>query len=266
MAAAAASNSIYPVDLHDEEATHLPFATKGPRSDMQRQGLPTPATYSPAAAADRRKRRIRSGGSRRSASCGGICCCIFSTLCGLLVTSIVVLGIAALIVWLILRPIRAPQYTVENIQFQSFNLSTPPQQSGVLNSDILLTIQANNPNKKIGIIYESITTTAFFDGNELGSGVIPPFYQGHQNITTVTSHLSIVNYALTQSDSDSLKTDIGHNSVPLEVRTSVKAKVKIGAFKSFSFWVHVTCNLNFSPPSLSSPNGTVINKSCKVTR
>ncbi|CAM6017558.1 unnamed protein product [Sphagnum balticum] len=191
-------NSIYPVDLHDEEATHLPFATKGPRSDMQRQELPTPATYSPAAAADRRKRRIRSGGSRRSA---------------------VVLGIAALVVWLILRPIRAPQYTVENIQFQSFNLSTPQQQSGVLNSDILLTIQANNPNKKIGIIYESITTTTFFNGNELGSGVIPPFYQGHQNITTVTSHLSIVNYALTQSDADSLKTDIANNnnSVPLEV-------------------------------------------------
>jgi hypothetical protein len=51
----------------------------------------------------------------------------------------------------------------------------------------------------------------------LGSGVISPFYQGHQNITTVTSHLNIVNYAFTQSDVDSLKTDIADNNVPLEV-------------------------------------------------
>jgi hypothetical protein len=76
---------------------------------------------------------------------------------------------------------------MEIIQFQSFNLSTPQQESGILNSDILLTIQANNPNKKIRIIYKSITTTIFFDGNELGSDVIPPFYQGHHNITIMTS-------------------------------------------------------------------------------
>jgi hypothetical protein len=80
-----------------------------------------------------------------------------------------------------------------------------------------LTIQVNNPNKKIGIIYESITTTVFFDSNELGSGLIPPFYQGHHNITIMTSHLNIVNYALTQSDVDYLKTDIANNDVPLEV-------------------------------------------------
>jgi hypothetical protein len=32
--AVVASNSIYPIDLHDEEVTHLPFVTKGPRLDM----------------------------------------------------------------------------------------------------------------------------------------------------------------------------------------------------------------------------------------
>jgi hypothetical protein len=123
--ATVASNLIYPVDLHDEKVIHLPFATKGPRLDMQRQELPTPTTYSLVADLDRCKRRILSGNSRRSTSCGGICYSIFSTLCGLLVASIVVFGIVALVIWLILRPIRAPQYTVENIQFQSFNLSAP---------------------------------------------------------------------------------------------------------------------------------------------
>jgi hypothetical protein len=29
------SNSIYPVNMHDEKVTHLPFATKGIRLDMQ---------------------------------------------------------------------------------------------------------------------------------------------------------------------------------------------------------------------------------------
>ncbi len=138
--ATVASNLIFPVDLHVEEVTHLLFAIKGPRSNMQQQELPTPITYSLAAVVDRCKRRIRSGNSRRLASCGGICCSIFSTFCGLLVVSIVVFSIVALVVWLILRPIRIPQYTVENIKFQSFNLSTPQQQSDVLNFDILLTI------------------------------------------------------------------------------------------------------------------------------
>jgi hypothetical protein len=96
--ATATSNSIYPVNMHDEKVTHLPFATKGIRLDMQQQELPTPVTYSPAIVVDRRKQHIHSNNNRRLTSCEGICCCMFSTLCGLLVASIVVFGIATLVV------------------------------------------------------------------------------------------------------------------------------------------------------------------------
>jgi hypothetical protein len=183
----------------------------------------------------------------------------------------VILGITALILWLVLRP-QAPHYSVQQIQFQKFSVdadqhgSNQQQAMSVLNADIQLTIEANNPNKHIGILYDSITTSASYDGNEFGNVVIPPFYQGHHNITDVTSQLKIVNYPLTQTVASSLRTDIANNSVPFRVRTSVKARVKIGSYKSFAFWVHVTCNLSFRPPTSSNPNGAVINKSCQLTR
>ncbi|CAK9201769.1 unnamed protein product [Sphagnum jensenii] len=262
------SSLIYPV-AHDEGIMHFSFVTKGSGSPPL---LPTPVTYS--SAAERRKRRRGSGTHRccgTGRGVGGVCCCILSSLCAFLVASIVILGITALILWLVLRP-QAPHYSLQQIQFQKFSVDADQQGSNqqqamsVLNADIQLTIEANNPNKHIGILYDSITTSASYDGNEVGNVVIPPFYQGHHNITDVKSQLKIVNYPLTQTVASSLRTDIANNSVPFRVRTSVKARVKIGSYKSFAFWVHVTCNLSFSPPTSSNPNGAVINKSCQLTR
>jgi hypothetical protein len=262
------STLIYPV-AHDEGIMHFSFVTKGSGPPPP---LPTPVTYS--SAAERRKRRSGSGTHRccgTGRGVGGVCCCILSSLCAFLVASIVILGITALILWLVLRP-QAPHYSVQQIQFQKFSVDADQQGSNqqqamsVLNADIQLTIEANNPNKHIGILYDSITTSASYNGNEFGNAVIPPFYQGHHNITEVTSQLKIVNYPLTQTVASSLRTDIANNSVPFRVRTSVKARVKIGSYKSFAFWVHVTCNLSFSPPTSSNPNGAVINKSCQLTR
>ncbi|KAF3790587.1 YLS9 protein [Nymphaea thermarum] len=55
----------------------------------------------------------------------------------------------------------------------------------ILNFDLALDVRVRNPNKKIGIYYESLEAVAFYEGERLGAVSVPSFYQEPENTTHV---------------------------------------------------------------------------------
>lgn len=213
----------------------MPGATVGPI-------LPPPATYH---ASPRRHR-------------GGLasCCC---GLCSLLLIFLFLVGSAILILWLVLRPVHLPKYTFDNVTISNF---TVVSNSTSLTGNFVYTLTANNPNRRIGIYYDIINVDTSYDGNVLGRSVVGRFYQGHWNVTTMTTpELNVENYPLTASEATILEREIRENSVPIHVRGDAQVRVKIGAYKSPDFWVRVNCDVvvGVNPSAL-------ISKSCKLTR
>ncbi|KAL4182891.1 hypothetical protein AMTRI_Chr11g95460 [Amborella trichopoda] len=94
----------------------------------------------------------------RGRGCGP--CCILTTLLKLVITIMVILGIAALVAWLILHPNKVKFY---------YNLQ--------------LDISIRNPNKKIGICYDKVDAMAYYEGERFSWASLPAFYQGHKNTT-----------------------------------------------------------------------------------
>ncbi|KAG0626025.1 hypothetical protein M758_2G097100 [Ceratodon purpureus] len=207
--------------------------------------LPPPATYT------KRHHRSNRGGL------AGCCCCFFATLCSLLVTLILLLGIAVLVLWLVLRPIHLPKYSLDNVDVRSFSVG----QGSTLNANIVYNITANNPNRKIGIKYDAINLETSYDGQVFGHSAIPAFYQGHQNITSLASELNATNFPLRASSATALASQIQSNSVPLFVRADAKVRVKIGSQTSSAFWVRVDCDV-----VVGVKPGQLISKSCRLKR
>ncbi|XP_009599460.1 NDR1/HIN1-like protein 10 [Nicotiana tomentosiformis] len=104
-----------------------------------------------------------------------ICTCIFQILCTLLV----IVGVVAFVLWFILRPNKV-NFHVADASLTQFDLST---KNNTLYYDLALNVSIRNPNKRIGIYYDSIEARALFHGQNFSSTNLEPFYQGHKNTT-----------------------------------------------------------------------------------
>lgn len=212
--------------------------------------MPSPATYS--------KPKRKRGGAAFTACC----CCCFTTLCSLLITMILVLGVATLIVWLVLRPIYAPDYSLVDAEINTLSYSTT---SNSLDANFLYTINATNRNAKIGFKYDVINLDTSYSGADFGQSSIPGFYNGHRNTTTISSSFNVTGFALTPTLGTSFLNDVKNSSIPLQLRVSVKARIKVGLLTTFPFWVHANCDGRVSPPTATG-SGKLLSKSCSIVR
>ncbi|XP_024361846.2 NDR1/HIN1-like protein 10 [Physcomitrium patens] len=205
----------------------------------------------------------------KSSRSWGCCCTTIVTLCSVLLLLIFLISVAALIFWLIVRPIHAPSYSLKDFNLNSFSI-TPQYSFGVtprvlLNANFKYTLIANNRNKKIGFKYGDISIETSYAGDVFGRSGIPGFYQGHRNITTLTEDLQVKNYALSLSLASALQADVRSGSIPLQSFATTKVGVKIGGLVSFPVKVHLHCEIRVSLPTNSGP-GSAIDKRCKLTR
>ncbi|KAK2418511.1 NDR1/HIN1 protein [Trifolium repens] len=93
---------------------------------------------------------------RRSRSC---CSCLFGFIWKLLVTIIVLAGLAVLIFYLIVQP-RSFKFYVTEANLTKFDYT-----NNTLHYDMVLNFTARNPNKKLGIYYDDVKAQAFYEGS-----------------------------------------------------------------------------------------------------
>jgi hypothetical protein len=136
--------------------------------------------------------------------------------------------------------------------------SDPPS----VDTDIVFTLHAKNPNKKIRIDYRRVNIEATYEGASVGKAAIPGWFQGVQNTTYIRSDIVATKAPLTGAQGTALLGSIRANDVPLHARIDTRVAIKMGAWLTPAVWIHVNCDFHVAPPS--APGGAkLLSKSCK---
>ncbi|XP_021892541.1 NDR1/HIN1-like protein 10 [Carica papaya] len=194
----------------------------------------------------------------RGSGCGCGCCCLFTLLIKIVVSIVFLLGLAALIVWLIFRPINKVKFHVTDVSLTQFNLTN----SNTIHYDLALNISVRNPNKKIAVHYDRIEARAFYEDARLKVVSLTPFFQGHKNTTVLTPVFKgqqAVFFDAEKLQEFNQETNAGVFSIDVNLHLRVRlrlGKIRIGTFKP-----RVKCDLKVPA---SSSNGVFRTTRCDV--
>ncbi|XP_039138630.1 uncharacterized protein At1g08160-like [Dioscorea cayenensis subsp. rotundata] len=166
-------------------------------------------------------------------------------ICIILLLFIIVIGIAILITWLIIRPTPL-DYTIEDAKIHNFNISS----NNALNATFNLTIKSYNNNHKVGLWYDSMDITIWYDKQMLAFADVSPFFQRKRNETTLHVDIGAMATPLMTSVAKKIKNDRSSGEVELVVKLNARIRFKVGAIKSKHYEMAVDCSpvvVHFSP-------------------
>ncbi|KAJ0028313.1 hypothetical protein Pint_36145 [Pistacia integerrima] len=174
----------------------------------------------------------------RGAGCG--CgCCLLSLLFKLIITVVFIVGLAALIIWLIFRPINPIKFHVTDVSLTEFNLTS----NNNLQYKLAVNITIRNPNKKIGVYYDRIEARVYYEGQRLDSNELTPFYQGHKN-TSVLSTVFEGQQLLLGEDLQDFNKEKPTGIYSIDVKLYLKIRFKLSKFvKTPKFKPKIKCDL-----------------------
>lgn len=185
----------------------------------------------------------------RGSSCG--CCCLLSLIAKLIVSVVVILGLAALIFWLIFRPINKINVNVTDASLSQFNLTSDNN----LHYNLALNITVRNPNKKIGIYYDQIEANAYYENLRFATLTVPPFYQGYKNTTYLNPVFSGQQLMVLGADAVSeYKTETSAGVYEIDLKLKMKIRFKLGRINTWRFKPTMDCDLKVP---LGSSGGAV---------
>ncbi|XP_010912375.1 NDR1/HIN1-like protein 10 [Elaeis guineensis] len=160
------------------------------------------------------------------------------------------MGLATLIIWLVLRP-RLPAFAVSSASVSAFNFSAPQQ---LLSSDFDISLSVQNPNHKMGIYYDSVEAAVLYGSDNIADTSLPPFYQAKGNATTVRAHLVAAAEYVEDDVAKGIAADRGRNDGVVNFHVSVWAWVRFnaGAWRTRRHLMRVYCE----DVSIGFKNGT----------
>lgn len=164
---------------------------------------------------------------------------ILSILLSTLVVLILLLGITALVLWLVYRPTRMRVH-VENASINQFNLTNP----NTLQYNLSVQFSFRNPNSRIGIYYDRLDARAYYRGERFVSIFLPTFYQGHKNTTTLTALFQGLNFvSLSSSDLERFGRESSDGSFYIDVNIYARVRFKVGSVRSRRYRPDFKCKL-----------------------
>ncbi|XP_022756637.1 uncharacterized protein At1g08160-like [Durio zibethinus] len=165
--------------------------------------------------------------------------CVTTCLLGL----IVLVGLAVLIIWLVIRPQKLV-YTLVNGSIQDFNLT-----NNHLNATLDFVLMAYNPNSKVSVYYDYIRSSVTYGDQTLAFNTIDPFFQPHRNTSRVESKLVALDLALSPSAFKQLRVEKSSGEIEVDVHFKSKIRFKVGIWKSNHRTLRIVCSsvtLHFS--------------------
>ncbi|KAM3385186.1 hypothetical protein ACQJBY_009247 [Aegilops geniculata] len=145
-------------------------------------------------------------------------------LCAVLLTLVLIAGIILFVLWLSLRPHR-PKFTLTDFSIPNVN-----RQSGAANLPVKFAVNEHNPNQKIGIHFEAVYGSVYYDDELIASGpVMYPFYQPPKGDTLVQGELAASGPTPTDPAWQRFASEVGAGSVGLRLvlNSTVRFQVKV---------------------------------------
>lgn len=190
--------------------------------------------------------------NRRSCLCRCLCC----TFCVILLLLIIV-GAVVGILYLVFKP-KIPTFSIDSLNINNLRLNF--DMSLYARFDVKITTY--NPNQKIGIYYEKGgVLSVWYTENKLCEGLLPVFYHGHRNKTTldvVLTGRTVYGSTLMAALVEQQRT----GRIPLQLRAVAPVAVKLGKLKLKKVKILGNCLLVVD--SLTANNAITIKASnCK---
>nr|XP_010908726.1 NDR1/HIN1-like protein 13 [Elaeis guineensis] len=185
-------------------------------------------SYNPARRSRFNARLVRESLTTRFAMC----------VCSVLLFVLLVAGLIVFILWLSLRPHRPRFY------LSSFSVPAVSQPSaGLLNSPISFNVTDRNSNRNIGIYYDVVYGSVYYNDQVVASGpVLNPFFQPPKNTTLVLGDLTGTAPAAGDALAAQMSGDAASGRVEfrLELKSVIRFQVK--AWDTHHHTLHVECD------------------------
>ncbi|KAL5060350.1 hypothetical protein RYX36_031954 [Vicia faba] len=214
------------------------------------------AYYGPSIPPQRTHHRPSRGG-------GFDCCCgcLFNLIFKLILTVIIIIGIAIFLFWLIVRP-NVVKVHVTNASLTQFNYTN---NNNNLNYDLSLNLTIRNPNKRLGIYYDYIEARALYHVARVESVFLDPFYQGHK--TTNFLNTSFKGSKVMVLDGDQtldFNKEKASKVYEIDLKIYLRIRFKLGVLKTRTIKPKVTCELRV--PLNSGGGATTVDGGFQTTK
>ncbi|KAG0581731.1 hypothetical protein M758_3G002000 [Ceratodon purpureus] len=196
-------------------------------------------------------------------------CSVFCVLlCALLVFVVVVLGLATLIAYLILRP-HATHYTVVSATIPTLEIlgdSNSLTATSTINAQFIYGVEFRNPNGRVTMEYDKLHIQTTYLGTDIGhSGTsLGRVRVGHRSNYIATIATSAPGVVVNNIVGNAFRDDISQQSVTVQVRIDTRARAHVGSYTSFWMWLHSACVVTVSPPS-AGVAGALVQANCHNT-
>jgi hypothetical protein len=174
-----------------------------------------------------------------------------------LVVTILLAGVAALIFWLVVRP-KPIDYTVTRAVARHFNVTPPQPDDATANATFYLTLAANNPNRRVSILYEWVEFRVLYGEGEaaqLATGDAPAFAQPHRNETRLDVRAVARSVHVGEQTARELRHDLAAGQVGVDVRMHARVQFKVAGVRSRRYDLQAFCSpvvIGLAPSSARS--------------
>lgn len=180
-----------------------------------------------------------------------------SCICTILCTILVILGLAVLIFWLIVRPHEIKFYA-SDASLTTFNFT----QNDNLNYNLAVNFTIRNPNRHIGVYYDKIEANAIYETQRFSTVEAPVFYQGKKNTTdfgpVVFKGNHLVN--LGSEDKADYKKQSDDGVYEIQIKVYLRVRFKLGLYKTGTWKPKIKCDLKVPLEGKSSSSSHVFEK------
>ncbi|KAL3680690.1 hypothetical protein R1sor_023646 [Riccia sorocarpa] len=182
------------------------------------------------------------------------CCCWW------LISLIFLIGVAALVFYLVVRP-KAPAFEVTDFRLEGLDTSLTAQQMSTTST---VTISSRNGNKNIAFDYKSInvhiTTNVKTGDVSVGDGTLPAVFQGKGETVKLQGTFKATPMAMGKDTQAALIKAQSTRNFPLKVNVDLKTRLQVGPIKFIKLKVKVRCQIAVDPSVKTGSQ--ILNKHC----
>ncbi|KAJ7953301.1 Late embryogenesis abundant protein [Quillaja saponaria] len=175
-----------------------------------------------------------------------------AVICTIIAVAIIIAGMVVFVGYLVIHP-RVPFISVANAHLHLLDNDL----AGLLQTQISVTVRAENDNQKADATFSDIRLTLSFQGIKIAylvAGQIEVSKKKSMDLNYVVQSSSI---PLNPDQMDEVDFSRKRNVISFELKGSARAMWRVGPLGSVKFWNHLNCMLKFHPS-----NGTYIHSRC----
>lgn len=180
--------------------------------------------------------------------CAGLLVWLVMIVCAFLIIAVIIAGIVVVSIYLIYRP-KMPYIEVADAHLNTLDYD----QSGLLDTEMALTIVAENNNFKAHASFSDASFNLRFHGIKIAELRAAPFDVPKNGSFPLYYLVPSSTIPLDEGGMETMDMALKQGIVPFGLEGEARTRWKVGIFVSVRFWTHLSCQIRFF-----WPNGTVV--------